>query len=170
MAHRVAMVAFDKTGTLTVGQPRLMAFEPAAGEPRRRAARSPPRCKRQRASAGARGRAPQPSERGIAVRAPDAMCAPLPGRGMRRRTSTGGRCVLGQPRAGARNSASQPGALAARARSDCRREGARSPGCVEPRPSAGRVLGLIAFGDAVKPGAREARRRGCARLGMRDGA
>jgi Cu+-exporting ATPase len=31
LAHRVSVVAFDKTGTLTVGQPRLVAFVPAAG-------------------------------------------------------------------------------------------------------------------------------------------
>ncbi|NML42476.1 copper-translocating P-type ATPase [Ramlibacter sp. G-1-2-2] len=32
IAHRVDTVAFDKTGTLTVGQPRLVAFVPAAGQ------------------------------------------------------------------------------------------------------------------------------------------
>ena len=31
IAHRVDTVVFDKTGTLTVGQPRLVAFVPAAG-------------------------------------------------------------------------------------------------------------------------------------------
>ncbi len=35
LAHRADTVAFDKTGTLTVGQPRLTALEPAAGQDRK---------------------------------------------------------------------------------------------------------------------------------------
>ena len=31
ITHRVQVVAFDKTGTLTVGQPRVVAWEPASG-------------------------------------------------------------------------------------------------------------------------------------------
>jgi Cu+-exporting ATPase len=34
LAHRVRVVAFDKTGTLTMGKPQLMGFEVAAGQSR----------------------------------------------------------------------------------------------------------------------------------------
>ena len=34
VAHKVSIVAFDKTGTLTVGKPELVAFESPGGDPR----------------------------------------------------------------------------------------------------------------------------------------
>ena len=91
----------------------------------------------------------------------------LPGRGVAGEVE--GRALRARQRApDARSAASRPARSAARpARLEA--TGRTVSWLAEPRPEP-RVLGLLAFGDAVKPGARGGGRRAAARAGMRDRA
>jgi len=157
VAHRVSVVAFDKTGTLTVGKPEVVALHAADGDDAAllgrlaalQAGSEHPLARAVLAAAQARGMAPRPASE---VRA-------LPGRGI-------AGVVDGQPLqlgSDALRAALQadPGPLqddAARLRA----EGRTVSWLIEtgetgnPRAVPARVAGLVAFGDAVKPGAAQA--------------
>lgn len=147
VAHRVSVVAFDKTGTLTVGKPDVVALIAADGDEPALLARlaalqsgsEHPLARAVLAAAAARGIAPQPASE---VRA-------LPGRGI-------AGVVDGQPlqlgsdalRASLHADAGPLQAEAERLRGEGR--------TVSWLMADGRVAGLVAFGDAVKPGAAQA--------------
>jgi P-type Cu+ transporter len=160
VAHRVDTVAFDKTGTLTVGQPRLVAFVPAAdvdADAQLAAAAS--------LQAGsehplARAVVAAARERNIAWSAPDAVRA-VPGRGTEGEVGARSYLVaslhwlqeLGVPLAGL-----EP---------EVRRlqgGGATLSAFVERATEGLALRALMAFADEPKPGAAEAlaqlRRRG----------
>ncbi|WP_454765393.1 heavy metal translocating P-type ATPase [Cupriavidus campinensis] len=157
VAHRVSVVAFDKTGTLTVGKPEVVALHAADGGDAAllsrlaalQAGSEHPLARAVLAAAQARGMAPRPASE---VRA-------LPGRGIAG-VVDGQLLQLGSDALRAALQA-DPGPLqddAARLRA----EGRTVSWLIEtgetgnPRAVPARVAGLVAFGDAVKPGAAQA--------------
>ncbi len=156
LAHKVDTVAFDKTGTLTVGQPRLTAFEPLAG--RDAAALLQAAAGLQSASTHPLARAvlQAAQERGVQPGAAAAVQA-VPGRGMEGEVD-GRSYLLGSLRwlqeLGA-DLGADGGALAARAQ-DLQRQGATVSALAERSAQGVVICALLAFGDAPKPGAREA--------------
>jgi Cu+-exporting ATPase len=149
VAHAVGAVAFDKTGTLTEGRPALLAIEPAAGidgdELMRLALAL------QRASEHPLARAVNDAARERALAAPDARdVAALPGRGVR--GEVGGRSLLLGSRRLMQESGVVLDALDARA-SDLEREGRTVSWLAHDAGEGARLLGLLAFGDAIKPDA-----------------
>lgn len=149
-AHAVSAVAFDKTGTLTEGRPELRELLPAEGvdngELLRLAASlqadsEHPLAKAVRSRAEAEGSAPPASQ---AFRA-------LPGRGVSAEVE-GRRLVLGSARLIAESGLSTTLEVQAKRLAS---SGLTVSwlGELQPEP---RVLGLLGFGDAVKPSAREA--------------
>jgi Cu+-exporting ATPase len=151
VAHRVGIVAFDKTGTLTEGNPSVVAFEPAqeidARELLRLAAAvqhgsEHPLAKAVRLKAGVEEVTPPPAS---AVRT-------LPGRGIEgivesRKLMLGSARLLGELDL-------EGGPLAARAEA-LQAEGRTVSWLIEAGETP-RLLGLIAFGDKLKPSARDA--------------
>ena len=151
-AHAVNTVAFDKTGTLTEGRPSLVAVMPAPGQSADRVLAL---------SAGLQSSSEHPLARAVVQRlhdtgasAPEAADArALPGRGVEA-TVAGQRLLIGSGRlmrelgVDAAALGDQADRLAAAGRTVSwlmRREGDRT-----------QLLGLLAFGDAVKPSARDA--------------
>ncbi len=153
-AHRVRVVAFDKTGTLTAGRPALVAAEPAAGIDGRALladaaalqAGSEHPLARAVLDAAARDGVPVPAAR-------DARA--VPGRGIEA-LRDGRRLRLGSTRF-MEESGIDLAPLAGRAAA-LQSEGRTVSwlAAVEPAP---RLLGLLAFGDALKPDAAGAVRR-----------
>ena len=164
LAHAVRAVAFDKTGTLTVGQPGLLAAEPAAGVDRtallalgaavQRGSEHPLAKAVVRAVDDDPAHAALPAPQVSGIRA-------VPGRGVS--------ATLAQPdgdvevfigsRGWMRERDVALGALAAAA--DTHEAAGRTVSFVAAAPAAGtgvpaHALGLFAFGDAIKPGAAEA--------------
>jgi Cu+-exporting ATPase len=150
-AHRVRTVVFDKTGTLTEGKPSLVSMVAAHGSDERQLV--------ERAAALQSG-----SEHPLAhavLKAAEARDIPplsatglraLPGRGVEA-TVDGARLLLGSNRLIVEQGL-DTSALAARA-NELESEGRTISWLAEIEPER-RVLGLLAFGDAVKPGAAEA--------------
>ena len=144
-AQGVTLVAFDKTGTLTEGRPRLAALHPAEGVTEAEAIRL---------AAGLQAGSEHPLARAVLARAgadvpPVTEFRALPGRGVT--ASIEGRTLLlGSPRARA-EAAADPGPLAAAAEAEAAR-GRTLAWLIETAPAA-RVLALLAFEDAEKPGA-----------------
>jgi Cu+-exporting ATPase len=151
IAHSITTVAFDKTGTLTEGRPQLLAVEPVAGEPRellRLAAAL------QRGSQHPLARAVMEKAAAEGVDPPAASEAKaLPGRGVQavveERTLYLGSSRLMQ------ELGVDTGSLAARGR-ELAGEGRTVSWLAAQMDGAYALLGLLAFGDAVKAGAREA--------------
>jgi len=156
VAHRVKVVAFDKTGTLTVGKPEVVALAVPEGAGEGEALRvlallaalqagsEHPLAHAVLAAARARGvTAPAAAE----VRA-------LPGVGLA--GTVGGMALqLGSERLRASLGAAA-GTLQARAQA-LQDEGRTVSWLIDASVAgAPRVLGLVAFGDAIKPGARRA--------------
>mgnify|MGYP001065879190 CR=1 FL=1 len=143
-AHAVTVVAFDKTGTLTEGKPRVTDVHPADGQTREVVLRMAAAL--QAGSEHPLARAVMQAAEGMAVPAATAMRA-LPGRGVEGEVE-GRRLILGSRRlldeAGAAPGALEPAAeaLAGQGRT-----------LAWLATAEGAVLGLIGFGDAVKPGA-----------------
>ena len=161
-AHDVTLVAFDKTGTLTEGRPRLAALHPAAGVEEAEALRL---------AAALQAGSEHPLARAVLARLGEAAAPPpaeefraLPGRGVAG-TVEGRHLLLGSPRLLAEGGA-DPGPLAARAEEESGR--GRTPAwLIEATPGkAPRVLALLAFEDAEKPGAALAI-AGLRRMGIR---
>ena len=149
VAHAVTLVAFDKTGTLTEGRPALVAVEPAAGRSRedvlRRAAALQRRSEHPLAHAvleAARAERLAPDE-ARKVRA-------LPGRGLEGEVGHEA-LVLGSGRL-MRELGVEPGVLAERA-ARLEREGRTISWLLRRDGARAELLGLLAFGDALKPSA-----------------
>ncbi|HEX6362401.1 MAG TPA: heavy metal translocating P-type ATPase [Albitalea sp.] len=151
-AHAVTTVAFDKTGTLTEGRPALVAVLPAPG-------RTGDEVLRLAAALQASSQHPLAHAVTVAARGAGIVVAAshearaLPGRGVEARVD-GERLALGSERL-LRELGAAPGALAA----DAERlegEGRSVSWLVRRDGEAAELLGLLAFGDAPKAGAREA--------------
>ena len=150
IAHSLKVVAFDKTGTLTVGHPALTAVEGndlTTHDVLRLAAAlqagSEHPLARAVAEAAARDNIDVPAMQEFAA---------LPGRGVTALVE-GRRLKLGAARL-LREEGLEPGALGARA-AQLQAQGNTVSFLIEP----GRVLGLLAFGDTIKPSASEAIQR-----------
>ena len=152
VAHAVTTVAFDKTGTLTEGRPSLAAIVPAPGEDRddvlRRAGAL------QNVSEHPLARAVLDRARDEGLRLPAASLAKaLPGRGV---TATVEDAVLslGSSRL-LHELGVDPGALAHEA-TRLENEGRTISWLTRTTGHRVDLLGLLAFGDTVKPAARQA--------------
>lgn len=151
VAHAVTTVAFDKTGTLTEGKPALVAVEPAPGVARDELLRLAAAL--QQASEHPLARAVMASAHQAGFDVPAARNArALPGRGLEGEVGEA-RLALGSKRLLA-ESGVNAGALAARALS-LESEG-RTVSWLVTQGDAPRLVGLLAFGDTIKPTAREA--------------
>jgi len=145
-AHDVTLVAFDKTGTLTEGRPRLAALHPAAGIAEEEALGL---------AAALQAGSEHPLARavlerhGAAVPAPVGNFRALPGRGVSG-TVAGRRLLLGSPRL-LEETRADAGAFAAAAEAEAGR--GRTPAWLIEAGASPRVLALLAFEDAEKPGA-----------------
>jgi Cu+-exporting ATPase len=167
-AHRVNVVAFDKTGTLTEGKPRVVALHAERPEPARDGAQAgtdqTARILLTRLAALQAG-SEHPLARAVLECAeaheidvtPARDIRALPGRGVAG-TVDGMALQLGSERLRAELGAS-PGTLETTA-ARLRHDGHTVSWLVAVEPAGpARVLGLVAFGDAVKPGARAAVQR-----------
>nr|WP_297352985.1 heavy metal translocating P-type ATPase [uncultured Caldimonas sp.] len=152
VAHAVTAVAFDKTGTLTEGKPALVAVVPAAGGSRDEVLRLAAALQASSEHPLAHAVMQRAREEGIAV--PEAReVNALPGRGLE--AAVGAEVLaLGSSRL-LREMGLDPAGLAADAR---RLEGEGRTVSWLMRKGEGRheLLGLLAFGDTIKPAAREA--------------
>ncbi|SFK17130.1 heavy metal translocating P-type ATPase [Falsiroseomonas stagni] len=143
-AQGISLVAFDKTGTLTEGKPRLASLHPAEGiDPgealsQAAALQSGSEHPLARAVLTAFGATPEPAQ---AFRA-------LPGRGVEGLVA-GRRLALGSPRLLAESGA-DPGVLATTAQAEAA-QGRSIAWLIDP--AAPRVLALLSFEDAPRPGA-----------------
>ena len=146
VAHRVSIVAFDKTGTLTVGKPEVVALHAADGDEAALLARLAA------LQAGsehplARAVTALAQARQVAVPAATDVRA-LPGRGI-------AGVVAGQPlQLGSEGLRASLNADAGALQTDAerlRQEGRTVSWLIDPAQAT--VLGLVAFGDALKPGA-----------------
>ena len=152
VAHSVTVVAFDKTGTLTEGKPSLVATEPAAGGDSDEVLRLAAALQKNSDHPLAHAVMEKIGEQRTAV--PPAYDAQaLPGRGVR--AVVGGRhLLLGSTRLlheeGADAGALLPVALR------LEDEGRTISWLMVRQESATSVLGLLAFGDTVKPASRAA--------------
>lgn len=162
VAHAVTVVAFDKTGTLTEGRPSLVAVEAASGAARSEVLRLAAALQQTSSHPLARAVLDQAQAEGLAVAdARDAKV--LPGRGVEA-------VVQGQPLAlGSTRLLEElgvaPGGLAAVAQR-LEAQGQSVSWLVGTDAGAKRLLGLLAFGDTVKPTSRQAVDR-LHRLGIR---
>ncbi|MCP3708486.1 heavy metal translocating P-type ATPase [Paraburkholderia sp. CNPSo 3274] len=156
-AHNVSVVAFDKTGTLTLGQPSLTAFEAAGGLERGEALALAAAVQRQsdhplaKAVVQAYEAQAQALTPGAAALAVATHARAVPGRGVEAEVN-GRRLAIGSGRWLDELALAAPPMLAARARS-LEEAGNTVSWLFEPH---GGVLALLAFGDTVKPTAREA--------------
>ena len=156
------MVAFDKTGTLTEGKPVVVALEPAAGHGEAELLRLTAALQAGSEHPLARAVLPMRGQGGI-IAAAGQEFRRSPGRGIAadvqgRRLQLGSRLLL-------RNTAPRLEPLAPAMPHGA---GSRGPHRVLAGGVTGqrrRLLGLIAFGDAVKPSAARGNRRCCARRG-----
>ncbi|QGZ57662.1 heavy metal translocating P-type ATPase [Paraburkholderia acidiphila] len=152
-AHNVSVVAFDKTGTLTLGQPSLTAFDVADGLDRNEALALAAAVQRQSDHPLAKAvvQAYEAQAQGGAARAAAAHARAVPGRGVEAEVN-GRRLAIGSGRWLEELALAVPPTLAARARS-LEEAGNTVSWLFDPH---GGVLALLAFGDTVKPTAREA--------------
>jgi Cu+-exporting ATPase len=152
VAHRVNTVAFDKTGTLTDGQPSLVAIEAAAGRQRSEVLQL---------AAALQATSEHPLARAVLDRAraehlpvPEAHDAhALPGRGLQASVQ-GRQLVLGSSRL-LRELGLDAGPLASNAER-LEHEGRTVSWLMHRRGDQAELLGLLAFGDAVKASAHAA--------------
>ncbi len=150
VAHKVDTLAFDKTGTLTSGQPRIAHLSAVDGD-EARLLHLAGALQRGSEHPLARAVLQACAERGL-VPAEAAALRALPGRGIEgeldgKRLQLGSRRLLDEAGLAA-------GALEERART-WEAEGRTLSWLLESAP-APRLLGLLAFGDTLKPGARDA--------------
>ncbi|MDH4174741.1 MAG: heavy metal translocating P-type ATPase [Betaproteobacteria bacterium] len=150
-AHSITTVAFDKTGTLTEGRPQLLAAEPLGGD----------RAELLRLAAALQQGSQHPLARAVMEQAAAEGVVPpaasdakaLPGRGVQARVE-GRTLYLGSSRLmqelGIDTTALRPREQA------LSREGRSISWLAAEVDGARSLLGLLAFGDAVKAGARAA--------------
>ena len=148
LAHRVGTVAFDKTGTLTEGKPSVVSVIPAPGIARAELLRLAATV--QAGSEHPLARAVLAEAVGLQFPRAETMRA-LPGRGVAA-TVEGRRLLLGSARLLTETGAG-PGTLAEDAER-LQAEGRTVSWLLDEDGPA--VLGLLAFGDAIKPGAARA--------------
>ncbi|MQA39693.1 heavy metal translocating P-type ATPase [Rugamonas aquatica] len=164
LAHRITTVAFDKTGTLTEGKPSLVAFEPAesAGIDKARLLQLAAAIQRgsehalARAVTDAAASANAAAGDGAIAAAPSVTgVAALPGRGVAA-TVDGARLILGSTRLMQEEGVALD-ALRARA-AELEQQGLTISwlAAVSNAPQPTQLLGLLAFGDRIKPQARAA--------------
>ncbi len=155
VAHSVTTVAFDKTGTLTEGRPSLISLIPAGGNSRSDVLRLSAAL--QQTSEHPLGRAVMDSARAENIVPPPALDAKsLPGRGLEARVE-GSMLVLGSTRLlrEMQVDASELEAEADRLQNEGRTVSWLLRGGERDGNKAA-LLGLLAFGDSLKPSAREA--------------
>ena len=152
VAHRLQVVAFDKTGTLTVGRPRLVAFEAAPGVDPAPALAAAAALQRGSEHPLARAVLEHAAAQGLAVPAATALTA-VPGRGIEAQLD-GAALRLGSSRWMA-ESGVDCGALQGAAQA-WQAQGLTVSWLARMDPQPPRLLAALAFGDEVKPAAREA--------------
>ena len=152
LAHAVTAVAFDKTGTLTEGKPALVAYEPAAGVQAVEVVRLAAALQQHSEHPLARAVLHKAQELSIEV-PPAQQAKALPGRGVQGEVA-GSDLLLGSSRLLQENHA-QPGALQARA-DTLQAQGYSISWLMQTQVGAVRVLGLLAFGDTIKPASQQA--------------
>jgi Cu+-exporting ATPase len=156
-AHNISVVAFDKTGTVTLGQPSLTAFEAAEGLAREDALALAAAVQRQSEHPLAKAvvQAYEATPKTLTP-PPAAHARAVPGRGVEADVN-GRRLALGSGRWLDELGLAVPPALAARARS-LEEAGNTVSWLFAPHGERQEeaVLALLAFGDTVKPTAREA--------------
>jgi len=151
VAHSVTAVAFDKTGTLTEGRPSLVAIEAAEGFDRDEVLKLSAAL--QKTSDHPLAHAVMAKVRDLRVGVPGASDArTLPGRGVEG-TVRGRRIALGSTRL-MNESGADPGALLMQAQR-LEREGTTTSWLLGRDGDVAHVLGLLAFGDIVKPASRQ---------------
>ncbi len=152
LAHAVTTVAFDKTGTLTEGRPSLVAVLAASGFARDDVLRLA--ASLQTTSDHPLAHAVMDAVRAERLAVPEARDArALPGRGLEA-TVDGQLLTLGSSRL-LRELGLAAGALAAEA-TRLENEGRTISWLVRKDGDRAELLGLLAFGDAVKPAAQQA--------------
>ena len=148
-AHRVRVVAFDKTGTLTEGRPSVVALESAPDSDAETVLRLAAAVQAGSEHPLAKAVLREAAAAGVRATRSTNLTA-LPGRGVAARVE--GRLVqLGSSRL-LRELGAEPGPLADRA-AILEQEGRTVSWLLDASAEPGRVLGLIAFGDAIKPSA-----------------
>jgi Cu+-exporting ATPase len=155
VAHAVTTVAFDKTGTLTEGQPSLVAVEATAGADEQQVLQLAAAL--QQASDHPLAHAVMERAKATGIGVPAAREArALPGRGVEA-VVDGRHLLLGSTRL-MNESQAEPGVLMAAAQR-LEGEGRSISWLLAPHVNPGgpaRVLGLLAFGDTIKPASRAA--------------
>ena len=147
IAHRVDTVVFDKTGTLTQGRPALIDVRASPGVESREVLRLAAALQQGSDHPLARAVAQASRDQGLELPTASSLRA-LPGRGVSGVVSAVS-LSLGSSRL-VRESGADAGALDEVARS-LEAEGRTVSWLLEGDSSAARVLGLMAFGDPVKP-------------------
>jgi Cu+-exporting ATPase len=152
LAHAVTVVAFDKTGTLTEGKPSLVAVEPAPGAERDEVLRLSAALQKSSSHPLAVAVMDQVRTEGLTVPAAEGAKA-LPGRGVEGQVR-GEALLLGSGRLLAELGVEQGGLGAAAAR--LAGEGRTVSWLVRRAGESHELLGLLAFGDTLKPTAAQA--------------
>ena len=153
LAHKVDVVAFDKTGTLTVGQPRLTAVVAASGSTEDDMLRNSAAVQRGSEHPLARAVVAAANERslGAGVTAEDVQA--VPGRGTEG-VIAGSDWLIGSLR-WMEELKLTLGELSDRAQA-LQRDGATVSAVARRTDGVLQLVGLLAFGDEPKPGAKEA--------------
>ncbi|MBA5638438.1 copper-translocating P-type ATPase [Duganella sp. LX20W] len=150
LLHGVQVVAFDKTGTLTVGHPRLAAHVAADGDHQRLLA----------LAAAVQQGSEHPLARAMRDAAQADNIAPLPAQDMKAVPGYGVTAVVdGQPLAlGNERMLDQHGISVAPLREQARaqEQGGATVSWLASIGSSPALIGMLAFGDAVKPESRQA--------------
>ena len=149
IAHRVDTVVFDKTGTLTQGRPALIDFRAAGDVERHEVLRLAAALQQGSDHPLARAVGQAARERGLDLPTSTSLRA-LPGRGVSG-VVDGALLSLGSSRL-MRESGADAGTLGALAHA-LETEGRTVSWLLEGDSPRARALGLLAFGDPVKPGA-----------------
>jgi Cu+-exporting ATPase len=148
-AHAVTLVAFDKTGTLTEGKPALVALQPATGVAEAALLQQAAALQAHSTHPLALAVLARAQEQGLALPAVEDAAA-LPGRGVSGRIE-GRQLALGSTRL-LRERGIDAGALAAQAE-QLEQAGRTVSWLMDEQQQ---LLGLLAFGDTIKPSARAA--------------
>jgi Cu+-exporting ATPase len=149
LAHAVTTVAFDKTGTLTEGKPTLVAVEPAPGAERLQVLRAAAALQNTSTHPLALAVLAQARAEGLAL-APVQSAQVLPGRGVQ--GAIDGQTWVLCNRRMLEELHLAPAGLADKAAA-CEAQGQTVSWLVCQLPAGPQVLGLLAFGDALKPSA-----------------
>lgn len=152
IAHSVTVVAFDKTGTLTEGKPSLVSIEPVQGVSTEEVLRIAGGLQKTSEHPLAHAVLEKVRELNIAVSEVSAAKA-LPGRGIQAQVD-GQLMLLGSTRLMQENLVN-PGQLGIRAAA-LESEGKTISWLLRQRDSSSELVGLLAFGDTVKPSSYQA--------------